>query len=636
MDPSRGVLADGGRGEGRAVDGSALAAVLDEFTATVTGDFTLVDILRQLAVGATRVLDVDGAGVARPEEEGGLVRLVFATDEPVRKLEEMQEALQVGPCCDAVESRRVVNVAHLASEGGWPGYQHGAEQLGINAVAAIPLVARGRCWGVLDLYRLRALALSEAELAAATTLANLATSYLVVAHDRDVSRQAQDALSERAMHDGLTGLPMRWVFLEHLEHALQRLRRNPSYVAVLFVDLDGLKWVNDMYGHAVGDQLIVTSARRFREALRPTDLLARMGGDEFVVLLEDVDGPGSLSAVARRMLDSLDRPWREPGLAMHPSASIGIAWTADPDTHGATLIAHADSAMYQAKRLGRGGVREFDPEDYERDRDAAAARDRLAQELRAALAEDQLEVHYQPIVDLEVPDGAPGRLHAVEALLRWRHPQRGLVNAGTFIDAAERSGLLPELGAVVLQRAICDFARWRADHEATAPRRLFVNVSTGELVEPQLVRRITRLLGECDVPPQLLTLEITESGLMQQPAVAAQALAGLRALGCELALDDFGTGYSSLSRLIGIPATTIKIDQSFSAGLDSDPHASAVISTIRTLGEQLGRAVVAEGVETEKTLQAVAALGIRYVQGYHLGLPVAPEEVAGVLRRVAG
>ena len=630
------MLPAGGRGAGRPVDGAALSAVLEEFAATVTGEFTLVDILRQLAVGATRVLDVDGAGVARPEEEGGLVRLVFATDEPVRELEQMQEMLQAGPCCDAVATGRVVNVAELATEGEWPGYVQGAARLGISAVAAVPLIARGRCWGVLDVYRVDAVPLSEAELAAATTLAHLATSYLVVAHDRDVARQAEHALARRAMRDGLTGLPMRWVFLEHLERALERLRRSPTYVVVLFLDLDGLKWVNDMYGHAVGDQLIVTSARRLAEALRPADLLARMGGDEFVVLLEDVDGPAVAAAVARRMLDALDGPCAGLGRLVRPSASIGIAWTSDPETQGATLIAHADSAMYQAKRAGPGGIREFDAADYARARDAAAARERMAHELRVAIAGDQLEVHYQPIVDLRVDDGAPGRLHAVEALLRWRHPQLGLLSAGIFVDAAERSGLLPELGAVVLQRAVDDFARWRAEHPAFAPRRLFVNLSTSELVEPDLVGRVAGLLADCQVPPELLTLEITESGLMQQPAVAAEVLDGLRALGCELAIDDFGTGYSSLSRLIGIPATTVKIDQSFSAGLETDPHAAAVISTIRTLGEQLDRVVVAEGVETEKTLQAVAALGIRYVQGYHLGAPAGRDEVADALRRPAG
>jgi GAF domain-containing protein len=239
------------------VDWVALAAVVDEFAATVQGEFAVEDILRQLAQSAGRVLDVDGAGVMVPVD-GSLLRFVFATDGPAGELDVLQELLQQGPCRDSCARGQVLNLADLAVEGAWPQFQARATALGIRSVAAVPLLARGQAWGVLDVYRRRAQRLDVEELAAVRTLANLATSYLLVTRDRDAARRAQEQFAHHAMHDPLTGVPVRWVFLEQLAHALVRLQRDGGQVAVLFLDLDGLKYVNDTYGHSAGDRLLTT------------------------------------------------------------------------------------------------------------------------------------------------------------------------------------------------------------------------------------------------------------------------------------------------------------------------------------------------------------------------------------------
>ena len=636
-----------GRGPGRPVNNAALARVLDEFTATVTGHFSVDHLMRQLAVGATQVLDLDGAGVMAPGEgpDAPLMRLAYATNGPARDLEVLQEQTQRGPCRDSMDSGRIINISRLGEEGDWPTYQAKAVELEIHAVATIPLRARSRSWGVLDLYRRDPLPLSEEELRAAVMLANLATSYIVVTHDRDVALRAQGELAQRAMHDMLTGLPVRWVFLDHLGRALSRLPRTQRQVAVLFLDLDGLKYVNDTLGHLAGDRLISVCVERMQAALRPSDVLARIGGDEFVVLLEELSRPEEAQAVAERVLDHLAQPYRvEDGRTVVPTASVGIATTDNPTTPAATLIAHADSAMYQAKKSGRGRAMMFDPQSYATARAASAERDLRAVDLNAALGGGDVEVHYQPIVELAgraaAPDGSAGLpgLHAVEALVRWRHRSQGLLNAAAFIDTAERSGLLPELGELVLRTACRQLATWQRELGDAAPSKVFVNLSPSELGEPLLARSVERALEEAGLDAGRLTLEITETGLFDEGPIAGRNLESLRALGCGLAIDDFGTGYSSLSRLAEVPADVIKVDRSFSRDLARNASAAAVVSAVVSLGANLERTVIVEGVEDEETLDGLKRLGVTHVQGYHLGRPVPPEVLSEQLggERVAG
>jgi diguanylate cyclase (GGDEF)-like protein len=295
---------------------NVLAGVLEAFAATVTGDFSAEDVLRRLAEAAVQVLAVDGAGVMLPVGDE-LLRFVFATGpmlQQVGTVERLQEQLQAGPCRDSRVDQRTIDIADLATDGDWPTYQRAAVAGGLHGVTVVPLIARGRTWGVLDLYRATVRTLDEGELAAARTLAHLATSYLVVAEDRDSARAAREELAHRAMHDPLTDLPVRWVYLEQLTHALARLERHPGDVAVLFVDLDGLKYVNDTWGHRAGDELILTCVHRIRAALRPTDTVARLGGDEFVVLLEEVDLAGACRVASQREnLTATLRPWASSG-----------------------------------------------------------------------------------------------------------------------------------------------------------------------------------------------------------------------------------------------------------------------------------------------------------------------------------
>jgi predicted signal transduction protein with EAL and GGDEF domain len=355
-------------------------------------------------------------------------------------------------------------------------------------------------------------------------------------------------------------------------------------------------------------------------------MLARIGGDEFVVLLEDIAHTDEAVLVARRVVGAVSVPHHINGDAVPMSASVGIAVTEDPLTAAATLIAHADAAMYQAKRSGRGRITVFDPTEYARQRAGVAEEVRLAEELRRALTDGELEVHYQPIVDLQ-----DSRLFATEALLRWRNPNRGLVTAGAFIDTAERAGLLPLIGAWVLDTACRQAVEWEQAFGERSPRYLFVNLAPVELAEPLLMERTQRTLATSGLAPERLVLEITESGLFRNATAAVHTTESLRSLGCGLAIDDFGTGYSSLSRLADVPAGTIKIDQTFSRHLPTNPSGTAVVSAVRALGHSLGRTVIAEGVETEDSLDELCRIGITHVQGFLLARPMVADELSALL-----
>jgi diguanylate cyclase (GGDEF)-like protein len=613
-----------------AVDAAALAGVLDDFAATVTGDFTVADILRQLGTGVARVLDVDGAGVMVPRSPGSMLRVASATPGVAEGIERLEESLQDGPCHTSYETGEIVTVADLRSDGRWPEFERRAVGLGVHGVTSVPLRARGRLWGVLNLYRFTSAPLTEVELGAASTLANLATSYLVVAADRDTARHAQDELAHRATHDPLTDLPTRWMFFEHVTHALAGLARRPGHVGVLFIDLDGLKGVNDTYGHVAGDRLLTTVVARARAALRPTDILARLGGDEFVVLLEHLDAPGDATRVAQRILDELKVPYRPQGRTINTSASIGIATTDDPAQTADALVSQADSAMYRAKDAGRGRFEVFDAETHAAERARTSAEERLIAELTAAVQEGQFELHYQPIVDLVTTRGGAG-VYAVEALARWRHPTRGLLPASAFIEAAIGGGLVGDLGAWVLAEACRQMTAWDASLGVRAPQRLFVNVSPQELADPRLPARVADTLTASGLPAHRLTLEITESGMDTHPDRTVATLEHLRALGVLLAIDDFGTGYSGLGRLLEIPAATIKVDQSFTRNLSDNRDAAAVVSAVLLLGHNLRRTVVVEGVENARTLETLQEAGCTHVQGYHLSRPQPPDALEPVL-----
>ena len=614
------------------VDGLGLAAVLNEFAATVTGDFSVGDLLQHLGSGVTRVLDVDGAGVMTPRSRGGRLGVAFATPGAIEDLDGLQETLQDGPAHDAFVTGDLVVVPNLAVAGRWAEFERRSATLGIHGVTAVPMRARGRLWGVLNLYRSSDVPLTPPELAAATTLANLATSYLVVAADRDTARHAQDELAHRATHDPLTDLPTRWMFFELVTHAIAGLARRPAHVGVLFLDLDALKQVNDTFGHDAGDRLLTTVAERVRAALRPTDILARLGGDEFVVLLENLTTPAAAGTVAQRILDGLKVPYRQQGRTMNTSVSIGIATTDDPRQTADALVSQADSAMYRAKDAGRGRLEVFDAATHAAERARTSAEEQLIAELASAVRQGELELHYQPIVDLLAGPSEDWRgVYAVEALVRWRHPVHGLLPAGAFIEAALRGGLIGDLGAWVLGTACRQLTTWDTRLADRAPQRLFVNVSTQELTDPRLPGRVADTLDRTGLAAHRLTLEITESGMITHPEHTIAALEEIRRLGVQLAIDDFGTGYSSLGRLLQIPATTLKVDQSFTRDLPGNRDAAAVVSAVLLLGHNLRRTVVVEGVENGETLSALHELGCTHVQGYYLSTPKSPGDLEAEL-----
>ena len=414
--------------------------------------------------------------------------------------------------------------------------------------------------------------------------------------------RAREDLEYRAYHDELTGLPNRALLNDRLTHALERSRRDQTAVAVLFLDLDRFKLVNDSLGHDAGDRLLTQVARRIVDGLRGSDTVARLGGDEFVVVVEDVKNDLEIHAAVQRVAALLDQPFEVDSETLFVSASIGVSVARD-EGQAADLLREADDAMYRAKQRGRHSV------EYQTDRETPTATNRLARVtgLHHALERNELVVFYQPIVGIN--DRMPV---ALEALVRWNHPDLGLVPPGDFIPLAEDTGLIVPLGWRVLEQALR-----RVRHRPDVP--IAVNVSARQLSETDFVPRLTALLAA--VPRGSLTLEITESLLIDDPRRIASTLAALDQVGVRIALDDFGTGYSSLSNLSSLPIHQLKIDRSFVAALGERPEAEALVSGIINLGHGLELEVVAEGVETEQQARRLAWLDCDFAQGYLFGRP---------------
>jgi diguanylate cyclase (GGDEF)-like protein/PAS domain S-box-containing protein len=439
----------------------------------------------------------------------------------------------------------------------------------------------------------------------------------VVLTTRDVSdrRDLEERLRTQAYYDPLTGLPNRTLFMERLRAAEARSLDDGTPAAVLFLDLDNLKTVNDTLGHDGGDALLGVVAQRVGACLRPGDTLARLAGDEFAVLLEGAQGSDTAPRVAERVLAAFREPVLVADRTLRSGLSIGLATTATAAASGIGLLSAADIAMYVAKTSGKGRCEVFRPSHHA----AHLERERLQADLYQALERQELVLHYQPIVDL-----TSGRVSGHEALVRWCHPERGMVPPAQFITLAEDSGLIVPIGRWILEEATRQAVAWQP--AGGEPLRMSVNVSVCQFQHPDLVDDVAGALRASGLAPDRLTLEITESLFAQDTEATTAKLEAIKALGVRLALDDFGTGYSSLSHLRRFPIDILKIDKAFVDGVATDAEDHAVVGAIVTLGQVLDLDLVAEGIETERELAALQALGVQYGQGYHLGRPAAPDQ----------
>lgn len=422
--------------------------------------------------------------------------------------------------------------------------------------------------------------------------------------------RSQTELRRLATRDPLTDLPNRVLMMETLTGGLERASHSSRLLAVLFLDLDRFKHVNDSLGHASGDDLLREVGERLRGALRQANIVGRLGGDEFLVVLEDVSGVEEVAQAAARLLNALSRPFVVEGQAVHAGASIGIAMHPTDGTDAISLMRHADVAMYAAKAMGGGAFKFFDRAMTER----ALVMLRTEASLRDALASDALCLHYQPKINL-----ATGLLAGVEGLVRWPHGDR-MISPAEFIPVAEETGLIVELGDWVLRRACLDAARWTSTGLGTVT--VAINVSARQLAEPDFPDRAVKIVSEAGLSPRQFILEITETVVMRDVANQLTVLNALRGFGFGVAVDDFGTGYSSLAYLKQLPVTMLKIDRSFVCDLPDDP---AIAATVIALGKRLGLTTIAEGVETQQQLDWLRAEGCMLAQGYLMARPLPVE-----------
>ncbi len=448
--------------------------------------------------------------------------------------------------------------------------------------------------------------------------------YMLMCEDVTEQRRAAELIEYQASYDSLTDLPNRRLFVDRLHQSLARARRHGHQGAVLFFDLDNFKNINDSLGHPVGDELLRQVAMRIMTSIRDEDTVARLGGDEFVVLLPELADASNeaitdVQLLAEKMRQELGLPYQIESHELHVTASIGIALFPYGDESPDDILRQADTAMYRAKESGRDAVRFFLPSMQQ----AADERLKTLTELRRALPREEFRLFYQPQFD------AARRLHGAEALLRWQHPERGLVMPGDFIGLAEESGLIAEIGDWVLHEALSQLRTWQSARPAVGLGRVSVNVSALQFRQADFVHRVERTLGETGASPDSLTLEMTESILLEDFDETVEKIQALKRLGVRFALDDFGTGYSSLGYLKRLPVDELKIDRSFVRDVIDDANDAALVETIMTMARHIGLEVVAEGVESAAVVDYLGERGCAVFQGYHFGRPCAPDEFFG-------
>lgn len=445
--------------------------------------------------------------------------------------------------------------------------------------------------------------------------------YFMQLQDITSRKQAEEELHYQAFHDPLTGLANRLLLTKNLEYSLARARESGDQVSVLFVDVDQFKSINDGLGHTAGDGLLVQMVTRLQPLVRVTDLFARFGGDEFIIVSENMTQEDA-EQLADRVLTVIKRPFVLEGREVFVTASVGVLLTSGHEDT-ATVLRNSDIAMYQAKTRGRAQARVFSEEMHHR----VSSRLDLESQLARALEKNELRVHYQPIVEVETE-----KIVGFEALVRWVHPKRGLISPGDFIPIAEDTGLIVPIGEWVLRHALAQAQKWSAELPQAAGLSMSVNLSTLQLQDPDFVGVVVDALAQTGFDPAALHLEITETMVMDDIEVSMKTLQDLRLLGVRLSVDDFGTGHASLSYLTRLPVQTLKIDRSFVQGLtEHSPMASSIVEVIVDLARALNLDVIAEGVETEEQLRELRRLGSRLAQGFLWSRPIPPEEVPEIL-----
>jgi len=605
------------------IDDTKLSEVLREFARTLVTDFPIQSILDHLVGRIVDILPITSAGVTLISESLH-PHYLAASDARALKFERLQSSTGEGPCLQAFGTGEAVAIADLRLDDRFSVFGPAAVGEGLVAVFALPLHHGAEKLGALDLYRSTPGLMSPEAMSVARTLADVASAYLLNARSREEARAASEEFLYRSLHDTLTGLPNRVLLEERMQHAARRASRSQKATAILFVDLDRFKHVNDSRGHHVGDGLLRCIATRLATVVRAGDTLARLSGDEFVFLCEDLSSVEDVDVLAARVYEAFIEPFDVAGTPISITASVGIAlaWPGEDITHH--LLLQADHAMYEVKRAGGKDIRIVDM------RDATLLTDHtMESDLRAALAQDALDVAYQPIVDT-----TDGLVTGVEALLRWVDPKRGSVSPLTMVALAEQSDLIDEIGAWVLEKACRDRTAWLID-QPLKPLDVSVNVSPRQLRRPGYADSVAAIVKKTAMDPTALVLEMTEGVLIEESDKIAATLAELKRLGVRLALDDFGSGYSSLSYLSRLPIDIVKIDQTFIAEIDK-PDGSTIVSAVTDLAHALRLTVIAEGVETEAQRAKLATIGCELSQGFYYARPMPASEISACLNASDG
>jgi diguanylate cyclase (GGDEF)-like protein/PAS domain S-box-containing protein len=575
----------------------------------------LVSVIAQQSdgmIGSVVLLDEDGMHV-RSSIAPGL------PDSFTRSLGGVAVGPRAGSCGAAMYRCERVITTDIARDPLWTDYRDLALAHGLHACISTPILSqRGKALGAFAMYYGAARVPTETELG----LADIASHIAGIAIER---KQAEERIRHMAHHDELTGLPNRTLLGEHVELAIAQAERTRSKTALLFVDLDHFKHVNDSLGHQAGDRLLRSVARRLQNCMRKSDSLARLGGDEFVLILPGLKAEQDAAPIAQKLLDTLHQPFAVDGQELHVSGSIGISLYPTDGTDAEALMRAADIAMYHAKEKGRGNFQYFTFSLNQ----AVQHRLRLASQLRHALARGELTMHYQPQIDMET-----GRIFAAEALIRWHQSDHGYIPPAEFIPIAEETGLIFPVGEWVLQTACAQLRRWR--DAGFRDMKIAVNLSARQVVQHGFVDTVARVLYETGLPATALDLEITESLLMQPSEENLTPLNRLSEMGIQLSVDDFGTGYSSLSYLKRFPINTLKIDQSFVRGIDRDHDDMTIVAAIIAMAQSLRLKVIAEGVETAAQGSFLREHGCLLAQGYYYSKPMPADMLSEVLCKEAG